>query len=147
MTRHVFEYKGDWNGGRNGHGEMTSGNLASTISVPASMGGSGMGTNPDEMLVGAAASCYLMTLAIAVERAGVRVESLSVSSTGTASEEGGLHFEEIVHRPHVILPAHSEDKDKQVVRDLIKRAEKRCMVSNALKGNVKIEIKPKIEVR
>lgn len=147
MAQHTFHYEGSWHGGRNGKGQIKVGNLSSVISTPASMNGLGEGTNPDEMLVGAAASCYMMTLAFALERKGVPVEELTVASTGTASDEGGLHFEKIVHYPHIVLPAEADDKQIEKVYELVKLSESRCMVSKAMKGNVEIKVEAGVEKR
>jgi peroxiredoxin-like protein len=147
MAQHTFHYEGSWNGGRSGKGQIKVGNLSSVISTPASINGLGEGTNPDEMLVGAAASCYMMTLAFALERRGVPVEELTVASTGTASDEGGLHFETIVHHPHIVLPAEADDQQIEKVHELVKFAESRCMVSKAVKGNVEVKVEATVEKR
>ncbi len=36
------------------------------------MDGPGVGTNPDEMLLGAAATCYIITLAAMLERSNIK---------------------------------------------------------------------------
>lgn len=71
--------------------------MRQTISIPEEMGGPGVGTNPDELLIGAAATCYLITLDAMIERKNLPVEELSL-------------------------------------------AEKNCMISNALRGNVRLEV-------
>ncbi len=53
MARHHFHLKASWDGGRNGQGTIEAGNLKQTISIPKEMDGPGVGTNPDEMLIGA----------------------------------------------------------------------------------------------
>jgi Predicted redox protein, regulator of disulfide bond formation len=50
-------------------GEIASGQLQTKVSIPPEMDGPGIGTNPDEMLLGAAATCYIITLAAMFERA------------------------------------------------------------------------------
>ena len=42
------------------------------------MDGPGIGTNPDEMLLGAAATCYIITLAAMLERSGISHEGLEL---------------------------------------------------------------------
>ena len=77
---HHFELKGTWRGGLFGKGQVGCGNLASEISVPTELKGPGMGTNPEELLLGASAACYLITLAAILERRQLKVESLSLAS-------------------------------------------------------------------
>lgn len=145
MAEHTFHYKGSWEGGRAGRGQIKVGNLESVISTPASMNGLGEGTNPDEMLLGAAGSCYLMTLAFALERSGMNVETLTLASTGTVSEEGGLHFEKIIHKPYIVLSSDAGDSEIEKVHQLVKISEERCMVSKALHGNVEVSVQPEVE--
>ncbi|MCL6626498.1 hypothetical protein [Alicyclobacillus shizuokensis] len=59
MAQHVYTYQGRWQGDRQGQGKIMVGGLQSLVSTPAQMGGPGIGTNPDEMLLGAAATCYM----------------------------------------------------------------------------------------
>lgn len=47
-TTHHFHLAITWNGGRNGSGTVSSGHLATPISIDRQMGGPGLGTNPDE---------------------------------------------------------------------------------------------------
>lgn len=147
MAEHLFHYEGNWSGGRKGKGKIASGNLSSVITTPASMGGPGEGTNPDELLVSAAGSCYLMTLAFGLEREGISPEELSITSSGTASDEGGLHFKEIVHYPKIVLPTDADEQLETKVHELVKRSESRCMVSKALSGNVDVVVKASVERR
>lgn len=146
MAEHTFHYEGSWEGGRAGRGQIKVGDLSSVISTPASMNGLGEGTNPDEMLVGAAGSCYLMTLAFGLESEGVSVEELTMKSMGTASEEGGLHFEKITHRPHIVLSAEADEDQVKKVNRLVEKSEERCMVSKALRGNVEVTVEAEVEI-
>ncbi len=55
---HTFYLDAHWDGGRNSTGTIEAGNLKQSISIPKEMDGPGVGTNPDEMLLGAAATCF-----------------------------------------------------------------------------------------
>ena len=68
MTEHLFHLKANWPGNRNDIGEIRAENLQTRVSIPKEMEGPGEGTNPDEMLLGAAATCYIITLAAMMER-------------------------------------------------------------------------------
>ncbi|HEX7066191.1 MAG TPA: OsmC family protein [Bacillales bacterium] len=147
MAEHLFHYEGSWDGGRQGKGQIAAGNLSSVITTPASMGGSGEGTNPDELLLSAAGSCYLMTLAFGLEREGISTKALRITSSGTASDEDGLHFKEIVHYPQIVLEKDANEQLIAKVHELVKRSESRCMVSKALQGNVDVIVEAKVERR
>lgn len=121
---------------------MGMGNVKTKISVPQEMDGEGSGTNPDELLVGAACSCFLMTVAIGFERAGIlsNVKQLSIASQGTVRADGGVQFEKIVHRLTVELKEAVSAEKKKELEDIVRVSEDRCMVSKALSGNVAVEV-------
>ena len=56
VAEHIFKLKADWPGLRNDVGTIEACNLKTEISIPPEMDGPGVGTNPDEMLLGAAAT-------------------------------------------------------------------------------------------
>ncbi len=68
MHQHDFKVQTSWQGGRNNVGNVQGDILSENISIPASLGGVRIGTNPDEMLV-SASSCYIISLAATLERA------------------------------------------------------------------------------
>ncbi|MBS4172284.1 OsmC family protein [Bacillus sp. FJAT-49736] len=146
MAEHHFHLKADWPGGRNSVGELECGNLKTKISIPPEMDGPGVGTNPDEMLLGAAATCYIITLAAMLERRSIEVSSLTMESEGIVEvEKGVITYKKIIHRPHVILKIENAEQ-AQNVEKLAERAEKSCMISRAIEGNVEIGLEPIIEI-
>ena len=67
-----FQVELEWSGaGREGAGRIVTEDLELELSTPASMGGRGVGTNPEELLVCAVASCYAATLFGVLRRAGL----------------------------------------------------------------------------
>ena len=54
------------------------------------MDGPGAGTNPDEMLLGAAATCYIITLAAMLERSGIHQEALTMESEAIVDVTNGV---------------------------------------------------------
>lgn len=147
MAEHVFHLKANWPGLRNDFGEIEAGNLKTKISIPPEMDGPGVGTNPDEMLLGAAATCYIITLAAMMERSGLVKESLTMESEGIVDVTNGVFtYKKIIHRPHIILKASASEKDVEMAMRLTKKAETSCMISRAIQGNVKIELQAKVDV-
>jgi len=144
MTTHSFTVQGQWTGGRDGKGQIAATGLHSPISVDASMGGQGIGTNPDELLIASLQSCYLMTLGIHLEMNKLSYHSMDIRSEGIVSEEGGLHFESITHYPVLVLEASANTADYKQAEDVLAKAEEHCMISKALKGNVHIHVHPTI---
>ncbi|WP_369693581.1 SACOL1771 family peroxiredoxin [Lentibacillus sp. CBA3610] len=112
MTQHHFHLKADWPGGRNSTGLIDAGNLQTKISIPPEMDGPGEGTNPDEMLLGAAATCYLITLAAMIERAELPLKEMSLDSEGIVDVTDGVFtYEKIIHKPYVALKEGAEEND------------------------------------
>ncbi|MEI2443363.1 OsmC family protein [Priestia megaterium] len=147
MAKHHFHLPANWPGGRNEVGTIESGQLKTKISIPPEMDGPGVGTNPDEMLLGAAATCYIITLAAMFERSGIRQEGLTMESEAIVDVTNGVFtYEKIIHKPHVIITSEFAAQEEKINR-LIKKAETSCMISRAIQGNVEIELEPQLTVK
>lgn len=141
MAEHHFYLKADWPGGRNNVGYIDAGKLQTKVSIPPEMNGPGVGTNPDEMLLGAAATCYVITLGAMIERANLPLQEMSLESEGIVEVENNvITYKKIIHKPTVVLTNQASDKNYQMLMKLVERAEASCMISRALKGNVEIEL-------
>jgi peroxiredoxin-like protein len=145
MAEHHFHLKADWPGGRNSEGYIEAGNLKTKISIPPEMDGPGVGTNPDEMLLGAAATCYIITLAAMIERANLPLKEMSLESEGIVDVTNGVFtYKKIIHRPTVSLANNASEQDYTLLRKLVQKAEKSCMISRAIQGNVELALEEKI---
>lgn len=143
MATHHFTLEANWKGGYAGEGEISVGNLKTAVSIPTSMKGPGKGTNPEEMLLGASATCYLITLGIVLAARKVPVEALSLTSEAEVVMEGpSPRLKKIVHRPRVTLAASATEEQKHTARVATDTAEKACMVSVALRNNVSVTVEP-----
>ncbi|HCU8398441.1 TPA: OsmC family protein [Staphylococcus aureus] len=148
MHQHDFKVQTSWQGGRNNVGNVQGDILSENISIPASLGGVGIGTNPDEMLVSAASSCYIISLAATLERAKFTDISIEQQSIGTAClNNGKFSMSKIVHHPHIeILSDQIAQLEKRLPK-LITIADNNCMISNAVRNNVDIKIYPIIQAK
>src|SRR5690625_6964658 len=117
MAEHHFHLKADWPGGRNSEGYIEAGNLKTKISIPPEMDGPGVGTNPDEMLLGAAATCYIITLAAMIERTSLPLEEMALESEGIVDITNGIFtYKKIIHRPTVSLKDGATEKEHKKLR-------------------------------
>lgn len=147
MAEHLFHLKANWPGGRNDIGMIDAGQLKTKVSIPPEMDGPGIGTNPDEMLLGAAATCYIITLAAMLERSRIEKTALTMESVGVVDVTNGvITYKKIIHKPHIILPENTTEKEIERVQKLAEKAETSCMISRALKGNVEIRLEVTIEI-
>ncbi|ANU14279.1 YMAD protein [Planococcus halocryophilus Or1] len=146
MALHSFHLKANWPGLRNDVGEIRAGNLKTHISIPAEMDGPGVGTNPDEMLLGAAATCYIITLAAMLERSKLEKQSLTMESEGIVEvEKGVITYKRIIHKPKLVLKGDASEKDLVLAQKLAEKAESSCMITRAIKGNVEVELQADIQ--
>jgi len=144
MAEHLFHLKANWPGLRNDVGTIETLNLKTEVSIPTEMDGPGIGTNPDEMLLGAVATCYIITLAAMMERSGVEKESLTMESTGVVDYTNGVvTYKKIIHKPEIVLAEGMAEK-RNLVERLTLKAESSCMISRALQGNVDVTVEANI---
>jgi peroxiredoxin-like protein len=111
------------------------------------MDGPGIGTNPDELLLGAAATCYIITLAAMLERSGIEKVDLQMDSEAIVDVTKGVFtYQKIIHRPKLVLAANTSEHDVKKANTLAQKAETSCMITRALQGNVEIELEATITV-
>jgi uncharacterized OsmC-like protein len=90
----------------------------------------------------AVAGCYTTTLRAIAGSAQFDFTDLQVEASGTVRKaDSGYSFTQIVVRPNLKI-ASAEERDRAL--DLLKRAEKLCLVSRALGTNLKFE--PQLEI-
>lgn len=145
MIKHDFKVQTNWQGGRDEVGTVNGDVLSEQISIPSSLGGNGTGTNPDEMLVSAASSCYIISLAATLERAKFSNVTLTIDSVGTAIfENGKFRMDKITHYPSISIPDNEKENLEKRLPKLLEIADNNCMISNSIRNNVAIEITPTI---
>ncbi len=106
----------------------------------------GIGTNPDKMLLGAASTCYIITLAAMLERSQIEKDGLTMESEGIVDVTNGvITYKRIIHRPEIVLKQGASVRDKNEVQKLAEKAEQSCMISRAIQGNVDIELEVTIK--
>ena len=135
MGELTFESRLTWTGGGQSRGRIEAGGEAVTFSVPASMGGLGVGTNPEELLVSAVASCFTATLASLL--AGVRLPyvSLEVRARGTVSDHPGpgARVSAITVEPTFVGAETGREVDYE---NAARKARERCFIGRHLAPEV-----------
>ncbi|MFC5447169.1 OsmC family protein [Paenibacillus aestuarii] len=142
MSEHRFILTAEWSGGLHGTGEIRTNSLMSPISVPAGLGGPGLGTNPEDLLLGAAATCYLITLGAILHKQGI--EQLELTSEITVDTAPAMKVKRLIHRPRIRAAAGTSEAQLEKIKNSAIRAELVCMISKALRGNVEISVEPEI---
>ncbi len=94
-------------------------------------------TSPEELLAAAHATCYAMSLANTLAKAGTPADQLEVEATcGLERSEAGLRIVTM----DLSVGARYDGADESGLAEAARRAEERCPVSRALRGNVEIRL-------
>jgi peroxiredoxin-like protein len=141
---HTYRVRGDWSGGRTSVGSIEGSNFNSPLSIPVDLGGPGVGTSPEELLLGAAYGCYLITLSTLLSNRNVPFTKISLESQGFVVNDRGLRFDRIEHYPTIYVDG---PVDEEQISFLAQHAEHACMVSSALRGNVEVRVHPRVAVQ
>jgi len=136
--KHTFNCTAKFTGGYHGVGTIENRNLKSKISIPKEMDGPDIGTNPDEMLLSSAVTCFTITLSSMFERNNIPVEIDYVDASATINNQKQvLTYESITYKVYLISTAQIDEK--KIIR-YVNKSEESCMITRALKGNVEVLI-------
>ncbi|HWG09329.1 MAG TPA: OsmC family protein [Solirubrobacteraceae bacterium] len=134
-----FDVQLRWSGtGRDGAGEVQADGLAVELSGPKSMGGRGVGTSPEELLVCAVSSCYTATLFAMLRRVRLPVDSVAVAASGTVT--GFPHqtrFASILVSPTILGGAPERQEEYEATAIF---AHERCFIGHSLAPEVDYEV-------
>lgn len=121
--------------GRDGHGRTSDGRLDLDLAIPKEMGGSGNGTNPEQLFAIGYAACYHSALRLVGREDKADVTDSSVGarvSLGTLGNGGfGLAVELEITLPNL---------DHEAAQALAEKAHQVCPYSNATRGNIDVTI-------
>jgi lipoyl-dependent peroxiredoxin len=130
-----------WDGGVKGNGTLKTDFLDTKIAIPTSLGGSGNGANPKEVLVSSVTTCYTATLVFMLESRKLPVAELTVDSETNISDN---EFK-ITHYPYIVLSSDATQEQIESAHRATEAADKGCEVGNMLKkADVKIEVQGKV---
>jgi Ohr subfamily peroxiredoxin len=122
--------------GREGRAVTSDGRLDVTLAPPRELGGSGEGTNPEQLFAAGYAACFASALGLVARQR--RVEDFDVAVTADVSLSGsgrqGFGLSVVLH---VELP---EGVDEALGRELVEIAHHVCPYSNATRGNIPVEL-------
>jgi Ohr subfamily peroxiredoxin len=121
--------------GRDGHGRSSDGRLDFDLAIPKEMGGSGNGTNPEQLFAVGYAACFHSALRLVARQEKADVSDSTVGarvSIGQLDSGGfGLAVELEIALPNV---------DEQTAKQLAEKAHQVCPYSNATRGNIEVTL-------
>ena len=121
--------------GRDGHGRSSDGKLDLDLSIQKELGGSGAGTNPEQLFAVGYAACYHSALRLVArqEKADVTDSAVGAKVSLGSNEAGGFV---LAVELEVVLP--NVDHDTAVA--LADKAHQVCPYSNATRGNIDVKL-------
>jgi len=131
----------DWSGSiMEGTGEAKAGSGAFTLPVtfPSRIGEPAGKTSPEELIAAAHASCYAMALNATVGRKGGSIARTHITATVTADKgESGI---KLTTSKLKVVAEGLTGIEKSQFAEVAREAEKGCPISNALRGNLQIDV-------
>jgi Ohr subfamily peroxiredoxin len=125
-------------GGRDGHVRTSDAKLDLDLAMPESMGGpGGEGTNPEQLFAAGYAACFANAMR-SIARRDRREEAVEGATVTTHVGIGRVPEGRfgIAVRMEVAVPALTHEEAEA----LVERAHLRCPYSNAIRGNVDVDV-------
>lgn len=121
--------------GRDGRVASDDGKLDVVVNPPEEMGGSGAGTNPEQLFAAGYSACFQGALGVVARREKADISGSTVTAKvgiGRTPEGGfGLKVEISAAIPNV---------DEATARALVDKAHQVCPYSNATRGNIEVSL-------
>ncbi|MFC8020088.1 organic hydroperoxide resistance protein [Streptomyces sp. FT05W] len=121
--------------GRDGRVSTDDGALDVVVNPPKEMGGSGAGTNPEQLFAAGYSACFQGALGVVArqEKADITGSTVTASVSIGRTEAGGFGLE-------VAISASLPNVDTATAQALVEKAHQVCPYSNATRGNIKVEL-------
>ncbi|CCQ17776.1 putative organic hydroperoxide resistance protein [Rhodococcus sp. AW25M09] len=121
--------------GRNGHTRTSDGRVDLDLAIPEAMGGSGNGSNPEQLFAAGYAACFHSALQMVArqDKADVTDSAVGARVAIGPNDAGGF---ELAVTLEVTLP-HLDRADAQALAD---KAHQVCPYSNATRGNIDVTV-------
>jgi len=122
-------------GGRDGESKSDDGKLSVKLSPPKEMGGSGAGTNPEQLFAAGYSACFMgaMKHVAGMKKIAVPADAAIDASVDIGPIPAGFG---IAAKLVISLPG----MDRAVAQDLIDTAHGVCPYSNATRGNIEVTL-------
>lgn len=121
--------------GREGNGRTSDGKLDLTLTAPKELGGSGAGTNPEQLFAVGYAACFHSAIRLVGQQSKADVSDSAVGARVTlgSNDAGGfvLAVELEVTLPNV---------DRETATGITEKAHQICPYSNATRGNIDVTL-------
>ncbi|MFD4372146.1 organic hydroperoxide resistance protein [Streptomyces sp. NPDC058486] len=120
--------------GRDGRVATDDGKLDLVVNPPKAMGGSGEGTNPEQLFAAGYSACFQGALGVVA-----RNENADISGS-TVTAEVGIGKNDDGFGIIVKISASIPNVDAETAKSLIEKAHQVCPYSKATRGNITVEL-------
>jgi osmotically inducible protein OsmC len=131
----------DWAGSvmeGKGTAKAATGAFSLPVTFPSRIGEPEGRTSPEELVAAAHAACYAMALNATLGRKGASAARTLITATITADKgEAGI---KLTTSKLKVLAEGLQGMDKAQFAEVAREAEGKCPISNALRGNLQIEV-------
>ncbi len=135
MAKALYSTRVAITGGRDGSAKSDDGKLSVTLALPVAIGGSGNGTNPEQLFAAGFGACFTSSLAFAAKGMGLLPGDVSVAAPVTLTVDDAGAFG-VQARLVATLPDLTDADADRVIAE----ARRICAYSNALKGTAQVEV-------
>ncbi|AWW39766.1 MULTISPECIES: organic hydroperoxide resistance protein [Streptomyces] len=120
--------------GRDGRVATDDGRLDVVVNPPEEMGGSGTGTNPEQLFAAGYSACFQGALGVVARRAGADVTGSTVTAkVGIGKNADGFGIV-------VEISAHIPKADAATAQALVEQAHQVCPYSKATRGDITVTL-------
>src|SRR3984957_10141529 len=121
--------------GRNGHVASSDHKIDVDLAFPPEMGGSGAGSNPEQLFAAGYAACFHSALRLVASRERASLGDSTVTAQVGIGPDGdafGLAVTLVIHVPGM---------EREKVREFAEAAHQVCPYSRATRGNIVVELR------
>ena len=139
---HQFNVSATWSGDASGCGrlQLPQGDLDLAIGGSKKLGGCGIGANPEELLLGAVASCFLQTWAIFLRKLDVPYPEPAVRVSGDLGADPAGGYKMLSATIRALVPRALMLEQKAPVEKTLQLAEKYCITSKVARAAMPLAV-------
>ncbi|MFJ4470889.1 organic hydroperoxide resistance protein [Streptomyces sp. NPDC089424] len=121
-------------GGRDGRVATDDGRLDVVVNPPKEMGGSGSGTNPEQLFAAGYSACFQGALGVVARRENADISGSTVTAkVGIGKNDDGFGI-------IVEISADIPGVDESTAKSLVEKAHQVCPYSKATRGNITVTL-------
>lgn len=137
LNKKIYETTSLSTGGRDGYTKSLDGSFKAELSTPKELGGpGGAGTNPEQLFASGYSACFLN----AVKFICFQEKLVFDAQASSAIAKVAIGPTDIGFGLQVELKISLPNLDQKQAEDIVKKAHATCPYSNAIRGNVDVNI-------